>query len=193
MTTGRRGVLGVVGSATDGVESLRTGLVEPALTLGWQVAVTLTPTAARWLRAAGELPLLEAATGLPVRDTPRLPDEPRPHPTADCYVVAPASANYVAKLATGIADNQALTQVGEAIGTRGVPVIVFPRINAAHARHPAWTRHIETLLSGDVRLVQGPDVWPLHEPRQEPEGLTVPWRAILAAVEEETATGRRLL
>ncbi|MFD3492367.1 flavoprotein [Streptomyces sp. NPDC058690] len=64
------------------------------------------------------------ATGLPVRDTPRLPTEPRPHPVADCYVVAPASANYVAKLAMGIADNQALTQVGEALGTAGVSVVV---------------------------------------------------------------------
>ncbi|MET7313743.1 MULTISPECIES: flavoprotein [unclassified Streptomyces] len=75
--------------------------------LGWQVAVTLTPNAGRWLRANGEFDRLEALTGLPVRDTPRLPTEPRPHPVADCHIVAPASANYVAKLATGIADNQA--------------------------------------------------------------------------------------
>ncbi|MFF4063219.1 hypothetical protein [[Kitasatospora] papulosa] len=90
---GGRGVLGVVATATDGVETLRTGLVGPALALGWQVAVTLTPTAGRWLRANGELDLLETLTGLPVRDSPRLPAEPRPHPVADCYVVAPASAN----------------------------------------------------------------------------------------------------
>lgn len=117
---GSQGVLGVVGTATDGVETLRTGLVEPALALGWQVAVTLTPNAGRWLSANGELERLEAVTGLPVRDTPRLPTEPRPHPVADCFVVAPASANFVAKLATGIADNQALTQVSEALGTIGV-------------------------------------------------------------------------
>ncbi|MFD4029078.1 hypothetical protein ACFWVP_00675 [Streptomyces sp. NPDC058637] len=84
MSTGSRKVLGIVGSAADGVEQLRTGLVEPAIALGWQVAVTLTPTAGRWLRATGELPRLEALTGLPVRDTPRLPAEPRPHPVADC-------------------------------------------------------------------------------------------------------------
>ncbi|MEV0008435.1 hypothetical protein [Streptomyces sp. NPDC047973] len=42
-----RGVLGVVGTAADGVEELRTGLVEPAVALGWQVAVTLTPNAGR--------------------------------------------------------------------------------------------------------------------------------------------------
>ncbi|HET6356251.1 hypothetical protein [Streptomyces sp.] len=95
-SAGSRGVLGVVGTATDGVETLRTGPVDPARDLGWQVAVTLTPTAGRWLRAKGEVEQLEAVTGLPVRDTPRLPSEPRPHPVADCYIVASASANYVA-------------------------------------------------------------------------------------------------
>ncbi|MFC8236203.1 flavoprotein [Streptomyces sp. NPDC057284] len=68
-------------------------------------------------RAIGELHRLKQLTGLPVRDTPRLPTEPRPHPVADCYVVAPASANYIAKLAMDITDNQALTQVSEALGT----------------------------------------------------------------------------
>lgn len=54
--------------------------------------MTLTPNAGRWLRANGELERLATLTGLPVRDTPRLPNEPRPHPVVDCYVVAPASA-----------------------------------------------------------------------------------------------------
>ncbi|MFE3516089.1 flavoprotein [Streptomyces sp. NPDC059166] len=174
-----RGVLGVVGTAADGVEQLRTGLVEPAVALGWQVAVTLTPTAGRWLRAAGELDRLEALTGLPVRDTPRLPAEPRPHPVADRWVVAPASANYVAKLALGIADNQALTQVSEALGTIGVPVVLFPRVNAAHTRHPAWQGHIVTLRGAGVELVHGPDVFPLYEPRQGPGDRGLPWATIL--------------
>ncbi|MET9586144.1 flavoprotein [Streptomyces sp. NPDC006539] len=164
-----------MGTAADGVEQLRTGLVEPAMALGWQVAVTLTTNAGRWLRANGELDRLETLTGLSVRDTPRLPTEPRPHPDADCYVVAPASANYVAKLATGIADNQALTQVGEALGTIDVPVVVFPRINAAHARHPAWEGHIETLRKAGVELLYGPDVWPLYEPREGPAVQGLPW------------------
>ncbi len=176
-------VLGVVGTATDGVEQLRAGLVRPAMALGWQVAVTLTPTAARWLREGDEIERLASLTGLPVRDTPRLPWEPRPHPVADCWVVAPASANYVAKLALGIADSQALTQVSEAIGTLGVHVIVFPRINAAHARHPEWEGHIETLRRAGVELVHGPEVWPLHEPREEPEARELPWDAILAALD----------
>ncbi|MFK0021277.1 flavoprotein [Streptomyces sp. NPDC090798] len=60
-------------------------------------------------------------------------------------MVAPASANTVAKLASGVMDNVALTQVGEAIGTLDLPVVVFPRVNAAHARQPAWQRHIDAL------------------------------------------------
>ncbi|WP_325052716.1 flavoprotein [Streptomyces triticirhizae] len=180
----RRGVLGVVGTGAGGVEALRTGLVEPALARGWQVAVTLTPTAGRWLRAIGEVDRLEKATGLPVRDEPRLPGEARPHPPVDCYVVAPASANTVAKLAAGIADNQVLTQVGEAIGTLDLPVVVFPRVNAAHARHPAWKRNIAALREADVRLVYGPDVWSLYEPREAPSGRELPWQAVLDAIDD---------
>lgn len=186
MSSGKRGVLGVVGSAAGGVEVLRTGLVEPAMERGWQVAVTLTPTAAQWLRMSGEVERLEKLTGLPVRDEPRLPGEPRPHPPVDCYVVAPASANMVAKLATGLMDNQALTQVGEAIGTQGLPVIVFPRVNAAHARHPAWRLHIDTLRAGGVRVIDDPAVWPLYEPREAPTGRELPWGAVLEAVDELT-------
>ncbi|WP_078872379.1 flavoprotein [Streptomyces sp. NRRL S-337] len=180
---GDRGVLGVVGSAAGGVEVLRTGLVEPAIQRGWQVAVTLTPSAGRWLRMSGEVERLEEVTGLPVRDEPRLPGEERPHPPVDCYVVAPASANTVAKLATGLMDNQALTQVGEAIGTVGLPVVIFPRVNAAHARHPAWQRHIGDLREGGVHVVQGEDIWLLYEPREAPSGRELPWSAVLDAVD----------
>ncbi|MFF0286205.1 flavoprotein [Streptomyces sp. NPDC005262] len=187
MSAGSRGVLGVVGAAADGVEQLRTGLVEPAIALGWQVAVTLTPNAGRWLRANGELERLEAVTGLPVRDALRLPTDPSPHPVADCYVVVPASANYVAKLAMGVADNQALTQVNEALGTIGVPVVVFPRVNAAHVRHPAWDGHVATLRKADVELIHGPDVWALYEPREGPAVRQLPWTTILESIQHLTA------
>lgn len=155
---------------------------------GWRVAVTLTPTAGRWLRANGEAGRLEALTGLQVRDQPRLlPGDPRPHPNPDCYVVAPASANSVAKLALGIADNQALTQVGEALGMPEVPVVVFPCVNAAHVRHPAWKRHVAALREADVRLVHGPDVWPLREPRAAASRRGLPWAAVLEAIDDATA------
>lgn len=177
-------VLGLICSAAGGVEHVRERLVEPMVADGWSVAITLTPAAAEWLTEAGEHQKLEDVTGLPVRSVPRLPGDERPHPPVDCYAVVPASANTIAKLALGIADNQALTTLCEAIGTRGIPMVVFPRVNAAHARQPAWEGHIAALRSVGVHLVYG-DVWPLHEPRSAPErGL--PWAEIRAAIEQVT-------
>lgn len=174
--------MGLVCSAVGGVEQIRERLILPALGKGWQVGVTLTPTAATWLAVNGELERIEDVTGLPVRSAPRFPWEESPHPPADCWAVAPASANTVAKLALGLADNQALTQVNEALGAGGVPVVVFPRINAAHAGHPAWGLHLGTLRVAGVRLVYGEDVWPLHQPRSSPS-RELPWTAILDEIE----------
>lgn len=171
--------IGVVAASAGGVEVIRTQLVRPLIDRGHTVAITLTPTAGEWLRATGEWDKLEDLTGLPVRDKPRLPGEPRPHPKIDVFAAAPLSANSVAKLALGIADNQALTVLCENIAH--VPMIVFPRINAAHARQPAWSDHMSRLRSVGVDLIYGDDLWPLAEPRAAgPREL--PWPAILDAV-----------
>ena len=172
--------LGLIGSAAGGLETLRSSLVEPAMERGWRVAVTLTPTAGTWLDSTGERDRIERVTGLPCRVQPRMPSEARPHPPIDCYLVCPASSNTVAKLALGLSDNQALTTVCEAIGGQDVPVAVFPRINAAHARQPAWNSHIEALRSAGVHLLMG--YLPLHEPRSAPDE-DLPWQQILDAVE----------
>jgi hypothetical protein len=174
-------VLGLVGSAAGGVEELLPKLIVPMIEEGWQVAVTLTPTAATWLDATGDIEKIAQVTGLPVRWKPRLPGEESPHPNIDCYAVVPASSNTVAKLALGLADNQALTQVCETIGLGTVPIVVFPRINAAHARQPSWDSHIAALKRAGVHLVMGDDVWPLHEPRSAP-GKQLPWDAIIDTI-----------
>ena len=115
--------IGVVAAGAGGVEVIRTQLVRPLIDRGHTVAVTLTPTAGEWLRATGEWDKLEDLTGLPVRDKPRLPSEPRPHPQIDVFAAAPFSANSIAKLALGIADNQALTVLCENIAH--VPMVVL--------------------------------------------------------------------
>lgn len=175
-------VLGLVGSGAGGVHELVPRLIRPAQEAGWVVTVTLTPTAGRWLRESGTLTEIEEASGFPVRVDSRLASERSPHPLVDCYLVAPASANMVAKLALGIADNQALTQVNEALGIGDLPVVVFPRVNAAHARHPSWEGHLAALRRAGVHLVYGEDVWSLHEPRSAPPGRELPWSAMLDAV-----------
>lgn len=181
-------VIGLVCCAAGGVEDVRTRFVEPALGSGWRVAVTLTPTAATWLHATGEVDRLAAATGLPVRSERRLPGVERPHPPADCWVVAPATANSVANLALGLMPNQALTQVCEALGAQQVPVIMYPRVNAGHAGQPAWNDHLTALRKVGARLIYGEDVWPLYLPRTGPSDRALPWAAILDATAD--ALGR---
>ncbi|MER7013195.1 flavoprotein [Saccharopolyspora sp. NPDC000359] len=176
--------LGVIGCGAGGVEELRTALVEPAIARGWQVAVTLTPTAGGWLRAVGEVERISGVTGFPCRVEPRLPGQGRPHPDIDCYLVCPATANTVVKLALGIADNQALTTLGEAIGTPGVPVVVFPKINATQVRHPAWKSHVDTLRAADVRLLLDEE-FAAHGPRSG-GAPAIPWAEALDTVERTT-------
>lgn len=174
-------VLGLIGCAAGGLEEVRTQLIEPMQGDGWTVAVTLTPTAATWLRASGEFDKIEALTGLPMRVEPRLPSEMSPHPPVDVYAVVPATANMIAKLALGIADNQALTTVCEAIGNRRPPVVIFPRINAAHVAQPAWESHLSALRSAGAHLAYGDDVWSLHAPGSAP-GRPLPWADIASAI-----------
>jgi phosphopantothenoylcysteine synthetase/decarboxylase len=181
-----RQTLGLVCSASGGIERVRAEIVEPFIADGWRVAVTLTPTAGTWLRESGELQKLEELTRLPVRVDARTPTETSPHPPVDCYAVVPASANTIAKLALGIADNQALTTVCEALGTKDVTVVIFPKVNAAHARQPSWESHIAGLRRVGAYLVYGDDVWPLHEPRSAP-GRDLPWQAIREQIKEAAA------
>jgi phosphopantothenoylcysteine decarboxylase/phosphopantothenate--cysteine ligase len=76
-----------------------------------------------------------------------------PHLTrADLLVVAPCTANTLAKLASGIADN-VLTEA--ALAHRG-PVLVAPAMNPRMWIHPATRGNVETLRARGVELV-GPD------------------------------------
>src|SRR5581483_4995222 len=76
-----------------------------------------------------------------------------PHLTrADLLVVAPCTANTLAKLAHGIADN-VLTEA--ALAHRG-PVVVAPAMNPRMWSHPATRANVQTLLARGVELV-GPD------------------------------------
>ncbi len=60
---------------------------------------------------------------------------------ADLYLIAPATANTIAKMAGGIADNLLLT----AYLSARCPVLVAPSMDADMLNHPATTINIETL------------------------------------------------
>ncbi|NKQ53709.1 flavoprotein [Amycolatopsis sp. K13G38] len=152
--------LGLVASSCGGLDTrFRAEIAEPAAARGWRLAITLTPTAARWLAAADEIGKLAALTDLEVRSESRLPGEPRPHPDPDVFLFAPASANSVAKLALGIADNQALTVVGDALGDPAVTIVVGYQVRDERSGHPAWQRHLDALSSAGVRLFRLDESW----------------------------------
>src|SRR5215813_4722543 len=71
---------------------------------------------------------------------------------ADLLVVAPCTANTLAKLAHGLADN-VLTEA--ALAHRG-PLLVAPAMNPRMWSHPATRANVETLARRGVELV-GPD------------------------------------
>lgn len=62
---------------------------------------------------------------------------------ADLYLIAPATANTMGKMANGIADNLLLTTYLSA----KCPVIVAPAMDLDMFRHPATQKNIETLQS----------------------------------------------
>jgi phosphopantothenoylcysteine decarboxylase / phosphopantothenate---cysteine ligase len=115
-----------------------------------------------------------------------------PHLTrADLLVVAPCTANTLAKLAQGIADN-VLTEA--ALAHRG-PVLVAPAMNPRMWMHPATRGNVDTLRARGVELV-GPDEGELAEGEWGVGRLAEP--AEIAARAEQllapgSLTGRRVL
>lgn len=71
---------------------------------------------------------------------------------ADLIVVAPATANTIARMAAGIADNL----LGTTLLASEAPVLIAPAMHAEMWRHPATQANIETLLARGVQIV-GPD------------------------------------
>jgi phosphopantothenoylcysteine decarboxylase/phosphopantothenate--cysteine ligase len=110
---------------------------------GHDVVPLVTPGAERFVRAE----TFQALARRPPNDDLYL------HLTrADLLVVAPCTANTLAKLAHGISDNL-LTEA--ALAHRG-PILVAPAMNPRMWAHPATRANAETLVARGVELV-GPD------------------------------------
>jgi phosphopantothenoylcysteine decarboxylase / phosphopantothenate---cysteine ligase len=150
---------------------------------GHDVFPLVTPGADRFVRAE---------TFFALARRPRSGD-PYPHLTrADLLVIAPATANTIAKLAQGLADNL----VTEAVLAHRGPVLVAPAMNPRMWSHPATRANVETLRSRGVELV-GPDEGETAEGEfgvgrmAEPEEIYARARALLG--ESDSLRGRRVL
>src|SRR3984893_2646303 len=138
-------------------------LVRLATAAGHAVRVIKPPASRRFVGAASFAPL----TGAPVlvsefeRDPARgafpgqLPEthEPLSHlelvHNAELYLIAPASANTIAKLAHGLADNL----LSSCALAATCPVIVAPAMNNHMYEHPAVQANLETLRERGVRII----------------------------------------
>ncbi|MGA2828732.1 MAG: flavoprotein [Streptosporangiaceae bacterium] len=160
-----------------------TRLIEPAQREGWDVCLLATPSAMSFIDPIA----LEAKTGHPVRSTYKEPGSPDVLPSPDAIIVAPATVNTIDKWACGICDTLALGILVEAIGKK-IPTVALPFTNYAHAAHPAFAENIEKLRSWGVRVLFGPDVYPLHAPGTGSQHLDrYPWHLTLDALNAMTS------
>jgi phosphopantothenoylcysteine decarboxylase/phosphopantothenate--cysteine ligase len=105
---------------------------------------------------------------------------------ADLLLVAPCTANTLAKLAHGLADN-VLTEA--ALAHRG-PILVAPAMNPRMWAHPATRANAETLRARGVALV-GPDEGETAEGELGVGRMSEPDEIVRAA--EELLTGKSVL
>ncbi len=71
---------------------------------------------------------------------------------ADCFLIAPATANTLTKMAAGIADNLLLTTYLSA----RCPVVVAPAMDVDMFRHPAVRSALDTLGQRGVKILESP-------------------------------------
>ena len=141
---------------------------------GHDVVPLVTPGAQRFVAEETFLALARRPAG----------EDLYPHLTrADALVVAPCTANTLAKLAAGLADN-VLTEA--ALAHRG-PVVVAPAMNPRMWAHPATRANVAALRARGVEIV-GPDEGDTAE-GEWGVGRMVEPPEILAALEHALAPG----
>ena len=173
-------------------------VVRLATKAGHAVRVVQTPASERFVGRAS----FAALTGAPVlvsefEDDPArgaFPGDPAPShdpighlalvANADVYVVAPASANTLAKLASGLADNL-LTSAALAATC---PLVVAPAMNNHMWEHPATRANLDTLRARGVTAID-PGTGALASKGEWGAGRLAEPADILAAVESRAAAG----
>jgi phosphopantothenoylcysteine decarboxylase / phosphopantothenate---cysteine ligase len=147
--TGKRIILGVCGS----IAAYKVAELARSLTLGGAlVDVVLTEAARRFVGEA----TFQALTGRPVlTDMWALPEDGvvghvSLGQRADAMLIAPATADAIARIAAGMADDLLTTTVLAA----GCPVLVAPAMNPAMYASPATQENIATLRRRGIVVLE---------------------------------------
>ena len=179
--------LNIVVGITGGIAAYKAvGVVRALVLAGHDVHVVPTEGA---LRFVGR-PTLEAISRNPVHtDLYEGVAEVR-HvaigQAADLIVIAPATANTIAKLATGLADDL----LGNTVLASEAPVVIAPAMHTEMWRHPATRANIATLEARGVTVV-GPAVGQLTGADSGPGRMEEPETIVAAALEVAAASARR--
>jgi phosphopantothenoylcysteine decarboxylase/phosphopantothenate--cysteine ligase len=184
--------LNVVVGITGGIAAYKAVSVVRALVLaGHDVHVVATENA---LRFVGR-PTLEAISRNPVHSELYEGVAEVRHvaigQAADLIVVAPATANTIAKLATGMADDL----LGNSILASTAPLVIAPAMHTEMWQNPATVANIATLRARGVTVV-GPAVGQLTGKDSGPGRMSEPddiVAAALAVVGPRDLEGRRIL
>jgi phosphopantothenoylcysteine decarboxylase/phosphopantothenate--cysteine ligase len=150
---GRELVVGVTG----GIAAYKTAaLVSQLVQDGAEVRVVMTRAAGKFIGRA----TFEALTGRPVLTRAfNDPDHPLgPHialADAELLCIAPATANFLAKAAHGLADDLLSTLY---LAFKG-PVLMAPAMNDAMWEQPAVQRNVEELNADGIHLVGPGEGW----------------------------------
>jgi phosphopantothenoylcysteine decarboxylase / phosphopantothenate---cysteine ligase len=168
-------------------------VVRLATKAGHAVRVVQTPASQQFVGAAS----FAGLTGAPVlvdefeADPARgaYPGDPAPThdpishlalvANADVYLIAPASANTIAKLAAGLADSLLTTA---ALAAR-CPVLVAPAMNDAMWEHPATRANVEALRARGITVID-PEAGSLGSKGEFGVGRLVEPPALLLALED---------
>jgi len=174
--------------------------VRLATKAGHAVRVVQTPTSERFVGRAS----FAGLTGAPVltdefeRDPARgaFPDQPPPDHdplshlelvrNADAFLIAPASANTIAKLAAGLADNL-LTSAALAATC---PVLLAPAMNNAMYENAATQANLDVLRARGISVLD-PGVGALGSKHEWGVGRLAAPAELLAAVEAVVPAGSR--
>ncbi len=190
MFKGKTVLLGITGSIAAYKAAELVRLLDKA---GAAVQVVMTAASRRFIS-----PLtFEALTGRPVlTDLFDLGQESRighiqAAREADLILVAPATANLLAKMAAGIADDY-LTTI---LLASSCPVIVCPAMNAHMYSHPATQENLDRLKQRGVRIVE-PEKGALacgEEGKGRLADLSIILEAALNALTPKSLSGKRVL
>ena len=148
MLTGKKILIGITGSIAAYKIPLLVRLLKKE---GAEVQVVMTDAAKDFVT-----PLtLSTLSGLPVLSKGLDPETGKWNSHvelglwADLFVIAPASANSIAKMAAGIADNYLLTVCLSA----KCPIMFAPAMDLDMYKHPATQENIRTLISRGYRFI----------------------------------------